>query len=58
MKTVEGTTYYMVHKKIPIINKDSSEGTIELLPNGVNAIAFKFSKNMTLLFYAKKTITC
>ncbi|WFG98426.1 hypothetical protein M1770_00190 [Spiroplasma citri] len=44
MKTVEGTTYYMVPKKLPIINEDGSEGTITLLPNGVNAIAFKFSK--------------
>ncbi len=44
MKTVEGTTCYIVPKKLPIINKDGSEGTIELLPNGVNAIVFKFSK--------------
>lgn len=44
MKSVERTTYYMVPKKLPIINKNGSEGTISLLPNGVNAIAFKFSK--------------
>ncbi len=28
IKTVEGTTYYMVPKKLPIINKDGSEGAI------------------------------
>ncbi|WP_374696978.1 hypothetical protein [Spiroplasma endosymbiont of Polydrusus formosus] len=56
MKTVEGTTYYMVPKKLPIINKDGSERTIELLSNGVNIITFKFSKKYDLLFYTKKTI--
>ncbi|RUO86610.1 hypothetical protein [Spiroplasma endosymbiont of Megaselia nigra] len=57
MKTVEGTTYYMVPKKLPIINKDGSEGTIELLPNGVNAIAFKFSKKYDQLILRKKDHT-
>ncbi|UNF62169.1 hypothetical protein [Spiroplasma poulsonii] len=57
MKTVEGTTYYMVPKKLPIINKDGSEGTIELLPNGVNAIAFKFSKKYDPLILRKKDHT-
>ncbi len=57
MKTVEGTTYYMVPKKLPIINKDGSEGTIELLPNGVNAIAFKFSKKYDHLILRKKDHT-
>ncbi len=58
MKTVEGTTYYMVPKKLPIINKDGSEGIITLLPDDVNAIAFKFSKKYDplLLSYAKKII--
>ncbi|RUO85990.1 hypothetical protein [Spiroplasma endosymbiont of Megaselia nigra] len=57
MKTVEGTTYYMVPKKLPIINKDGSEGTISLLPNGVNAIAFKFSKKYDPLILRKKDHT-
>ncbi|UZQ31031.1 MAG: hypothetical protein OHM56_05945 [Spiroplasma phoeniceum] len=57
MKTVEGTTYYMVTKKLPIINKDGSEGTIELLPDGVNAIAFKFSKKYDPLILRKKDHT-
>lgn len=57
MKTIEGTTYYMVPKKLPIINKDGSEGTIELLPNGVNAIAFKFSKKYDPLILRKKDHT-
>ncbi len=57
MKTVEGTTYYMVPKKLPIINKDGSEGTIELLSNGVNAIAFKFSKKYDHLILRKKDHT-
>ncbi|UZQ30894.1 MAG: hypothetical protein OHM56_05185 [Spiroplasma phoeniceum] len=46
--------YYMVPKKLPIINKYGSEGTIELLPNGVNAIAFKFSKKYDPLILRKK----
>ncbi|WP_338992257.1 hypothetical protein [Spiroplasma endosymbiont of Seladonia tumulorum] len=54
MKTVEETTYYMVPKKLPIINKDGSEGTITLLPDGVNAIAFKFSKKYDPLILRKK----
>ncbi|WP_253301275.1 hypothetical protein [Spiroplasma endosymbiont of Phyllotreta cruciferae] len=57
MKTVEGTTYYMVPKKLPIINKDGSEGTISLLPDGVNAIAFKFSKKYDPLILRKKDHT-
>ncbi|WP_348736203.1 hypothetical protein [Spiroplasma endosymbiont of Ammophila pubescens] len=57
MKTVEGTTYYMVPKKLPIINKDGSEGTIELLPDGVNAIVFKFSKKYDPLIFRKKNHT-
>ncbi|WFG98592.1 hypothetical protein M1770_01065 [Spiroplasma citri] len=57
MKTVEGTTYYMVPKKLPIINEDGSEGTITLLPNGVNAIAFKFSKKYDPLILRKKDHT-
>ncbi len=57
MKTVEGTTYYMVPKKLPIINKDGSEGTITLLPDGVNAIAFKFSKKYDPLILRKKDHT-
>nr|CAK99086.1 hypothetical protein n-terminal truncated [Spiroplasma citri] len=57
MKTVEGTTYYMVPKKLPIINEDGSEGTITLLPNGVNAIAFKFSKKYDPLILCKKDHT-
>ncbi|ALA97416.1 hypothetical protein SKUN_00515 [Spiroplasma kunkelii CR2-3x] len=57
MKTVEGTTYYMVPKKLPIINEDGSEGTISLLPNGVNAIAFKFSKKYDPLILRKKDHT-
>ncbi|WFG96474.1 hypothetical protein M0C40_00200 [Spiroplasma citri] len=57
MKTVEGTTYYMVPKKLPIINEDGSEGTITLLPNGVNAIAFKFSKKYDPLILPKKDHT-
>ncbi len=47
----------MVPKKLPIINKDGSEGTIELLPNGVNAIAFKFSKKYDQLILRKKDHT-
>ncbi|WP_338954438.1 hypothetical protein [Spiroplasma endosymbiont of Polydrusus cervinus] len=54
MKTVEGTTYYMVPKKLPIINKDGLEGTIRLLPDGVNAIAFKFSKKYDPRILRKK----
>ncbi|MBW1241865.1 MAG: hypothetical protein EIB84_03175 [Spiroplasma poulsonii] len=57
MKTVEGTTYYMVPKKLPIINKDGSEGTISLLPDDVNAIAFKFSKKYDPLILRKKDHT-
>ena len=57
MKTVEGTTYYMVPKRLPIINKDGSEGTISLLPDGVNAIAFKFSKKYDPLILRKKEHT-
>ncbi|MFJ1522134.1 hypothetical protein [Spiroplasma sp. ald] len=57
MKTVEETTYYTVPKKLPIINKDGSEGTIELLPDGVNAIAFKFSKKYDPLILRKKDHT-
>ncbi|APE73960.1 hypothetical protein [Spiroplasma citri] len=57
MKTVEGTTYYMVPKKLPIINEDGSEGTIGLLPYGVNAIAFKFSKKYDPLILRKKDHT-
>jgi hypothetical protein len=57
MKTVEGTTYYMVPKKLPIINKDGTEGTISLLPDGVNAIAFKFSKKYDPLILRKKDHT-
>ncbi|RUO86136.1 hypothetical protein [Spiroplasma endosymbiont of Megaselia nigra] len=57
MKNVEGTTYYMVPKKLPIINKDGSEGTISLLPDGVNAIAFKFSKKYDPLILRKKDHT-
>ncbi|APE74132.1 hypothetical protein [Spiroplasma citri] len=57
MKTVEGTTYYMVPKKLPIINEGGSEGTITLLPNGVNAIAFKFSKKYDPLILRKKDHT-
>ncbi len=57
MKTIEGTTYYMVPKKLPIINKDGSEGIIELLTNGVNAIAFKFSKKYNPLILRKKDHT-
>ncbi|AXF96832.1 hypothetical protein [Spiroplasma phoeniceum] len=57
MKTVEGTTYYMVPKKLPIINEDGSEGTISLLPNGINAIAFKFSKKYDPLILRKKDHT-
>ncbi|RUO85891.1 hypothetical protein [Spiroplasma endosymbiont of Megaselia nigra] len=57
MKTVEGTTYYMVPKKLPIINKDGSEGTISLLPGGVNAIAFKFSRKYDPLILRKKDHT-
>ncbi|WP_342256052.1 hypothetical protein [Spiroplasma endosymbiont of Poecilobothrus nobilitatus] len=57
MKSVEGTTYYMVPKKLPIINKDGSEGTISLLPDGVNAIVFKFSKKYDPLILRKKDHT-
>lgn len=57
MKTVEGTTYYMVPKKLPIINKDGSEGTISLLPDRVNAFAFKFSKKYDPLILRKKDHT-
>ncbi|MBW3059277.1 hypothetical protein D6D54_07590 [Spiroplasma poulsonii] len=57
MKSVEGTTYYMAPKKLPIINKDGSEGTISLLPDGVNAIAFKFSKKYDPLILRKKDHT-
>ncbi len=57
MKTVEGTTYYMVPKKLPIINKDGSEGTINLLSDGFNAIAFKFSKKYDPLILRKKDHT-
>ncbi len=32
MKTIKWRTYYMVTKKLPIINKGCSEGTISLLP--------------------------
>ncbi len=54
IKNVEGTTYYMVPKKLPIINKDGSEGTIELLPNGVNAMTLKFIKKYDPLILRKK----
>ncbi len=47
----------MVPKKLPIINKDGSEGTISLLPDGVNAIAFKFSKKYDPLILHKKDHT-
>ncbi|WP_348735932.1 hypothetical protein [Spiroplasma endosymbiont of Ammophila pubescens] len=57
MKTVEETTYYMVPKKLPIINKDGSEGTIELLSDGVNAITLKFSKKYDPLILRKKDHT-
>ncbi len=57
MKTVEGTTYYMVPKKLPIINKDGLEGTITILPDGVNAMAFKFGKKYDPLILRKKDYT-
>lgn len=57
MKTVEGTTYYMVPNKLPIINQNGSEGTISLLPKKVNAIAFKFSKKYDPLILRKKDHT-
>ncbi len=45
---------YGSSKKLPIINKDGSERTIGLLPEGVNAIAFKFSKKNDHLILHKK----
>ncbi len=47
----------MVPKKLPIINKDGSEGTISLLHDGVNAITFKFSKKYDPLILRKKDHT-
>ncbi len=44
-------------KNYQLINKDGSEGIIELLPNGVNAIAFKFSKKYDPLILRKKDHT-
>ncbi len=44
-------------KKLPIIDKNGSEGTIILLPEGVNAIAFKFSKKYDPIILCKKDHT-
>ncbi len=56
MKTVEGTTYYMVPKNYQLLIKMVHKELLNYYQMGLMRLPLSLVQNMTHLFYVKKTI--